>query len=165
MAPWDMRYAVEKIASTGNTNILLTDRGTSFGYNNLVSDMRAIPIMQKLGYPVLFDATHSVQLPAGEGDSSGVKESLFPRLLGQASPPDAKESMQNRIQIQLRLKAMRSVSSPFQTFRLLSEEWLIGFMRVQSLCFKSNNHHHWRPYSARHWNSYIPDPRGRLRAL
>ncbi|NGX47997.1 MAG: 2-dehydro-3-deoxyphosphooctonate aldolase, partial [Chlamydiae bacterium] len=71
MAPWDMQNVVEKIASTGNKKILLTDRGTCFGYNNLVSDMRSIPIMQGLGYPVCYDATHSVQLPGGKGTSSG----------------------------------------------------------------------------------------------
>jgi 2-dehydro-3-deoxyphosphooctonate aldolase (KDO 8-P synthase) len=71
MAPWDMKNVIEKIASTGNKKILLTDRGTSFGYNNLVSDMRSIPLMQDLGYPVCYDATHSVQLPGGEGSSSG----------------------------------------------------------------------------------------------
>jgi len=71
MAPWDMKNVVEKIESTGNKKIILTDRGTSFGYNNLVSDMRAIPIMQSFGYPVCFDATHSVQLPGGHGTSSG----------------------------------------------------------------------------------------------
>jgi 2-dehydro-3-deoxyphosphooctonate aldolase (KDO 8-P synthase) len=71
MAPWDMHNVVEKIRSTGNPNILLTERGTSFGYNNLVSDMRAIPIMQSFGVPVCFDATHSVQLPGGLGKSSG----------------------------------------------------------------------------------------------
>jgi len=71
MAPWDMKTVVEKIRSTGNENIILTERGVSFGYNNLVSDMRSIPIMQRLGYPVLFDATHAVQLPAGEGTCSG----------------------------------------------------------------------------------------------
>src|ERR1700722_2652605 len=80
MAPWDMEHAIEKITSTGNRNILLTDRGTSFGYNNLVSDMRAIPIMQKLGYPVLFDATHSVQLPAREGKCSGGEREFIPTL-------------------------------------------------------------------------------------
>ncbi|NGX59474.1 MAG: 2-dehydro-3-deoxyphosphooctonate aldolase [Chlamydiae bacterium] len=71
MAPWDMKNVIEKIESTGNKKILLTDRGTTFGYNNLVSDMRSIPIMQGLGYPVCYDATHSVQLPAGNGSSSG----------------------------------------------------------------------------------------------
>ncbi|MBI3597750.1 MAG: 3-deoxy-8-phosphooctulonate synthase [Nitrospirae bacterium] len=79
MAPWDMGNAVEKIESTGNHKILLTDRGASFGYNNLVSDMRAIPIMQRFGYPVVFDATHSVQLPGGAGkSSSGQREFVSP---------------------------------------------------------------------------------------
>jgi len=79
MAPWDMGNAVEKIESTDNRKILLTDRGASFGYNNLVSDMRAIPIMQRFGYPVVFDATHSVQLPGGAGKtSSGQREFVSP---------------------------------------------------------------------------------------
>ena len=71
LAPWDMGNIVDKIESTGNKRILLTDRGTSFGYNMLVSDMRALPIMARTGYPVVFDATHSVQLPGGQGTSSG----------------------------------------------------------------------------------------------
>jgi len=71
MAPWDMSNAVDKVLSTGNKNIILTDRGTCFGYNNLVTDLRAIPIMQQLGFPVCFDATHSVQLPGGLGTSTG----------------------------------------------------------------------------------------------
>jgi 2-dehydro-3-deoxyphosphooctonate aldolase (KDO 8-P synthase) len=71
MAPWDMAHAVAKIASTDNRNILLTERGSSFGYNNLVVDMRSLAIMRRTGCPVVFDATHSVQLPGGAGDSSG----------------------------------------------------------------------------------------------
>ena len=71
MAPWDMKYVIEKIEKTGNYNIILTERGTSFGYNNLVSDMRSLPIMRKFGYPVIYDATHSAQLPGGLGSSSG----------------------------------------------------------------------------------------------
>lgn len=71
LSPWDMSNAVEKVAGTGNQNILLTERGTSFGYQNLVVDMRAFPIMRKLGYPVVYDVTHSVQLPGGQGHSSG----------------------------------------------------------------------------------------------
>ncbi len=71
LAPWDMQNVVEKLRSAGNERILLTDRGTSFGYNNLVSDFRAIPIMQKFGFPVCFDATHSVQLPGGLGHATG----------------------------------------------------------------------------------------------
>ena len=71
LAPWDMGNVVEKVLSTGNDRIILTERGVSFGYNNLVSDMRSIPIMRAMGYPVVFDATHSVQLPGGQGGSSG----------------------------------------------------------------------------------------------
>jgi 2-dehydro-3-deoxyphosphooctonate aldolase (KDO 8-P synthase) len=70
-APWEMGNAAEKVASTGNEKIILTERGSSFGYQNLVVDMRSFPIMRKLGYPVVFDVTHSVQLPGGEGKSSG----------------------------------------------------------------------------------------------
>ncbi len=71
LSPWEMSNNVEKVASTGNKNIFLTERGASFGYQNLVVDMRTFPIMRKLGYPVVFDVTHSVQLPGGEGKSSG----------------------------------------------------------------------------------------------
>jgi 2-dehydro-3-deoxyphosphooctonate aldolase (KDO 8-P synthase) len=71
LAPADMAHAAEKVASTGNHNIILTERGSSFGYNNLVVDMRALKIMAETGYPVVFDATHSVQLPGAAGSSSG----------------------------------------------------------------------------------------------
>jgi len=71
LAPWDMVNVTKKIAESGNTNILVTERGASFGYNNLVSDMRSLPIMAKNGYPVIFDATHSVQQPGGLGETSG----------------------------------------------------------------------------------------------
>ena len=71
VSPWDMRNVVEKIASTGNDKIILTERGASFGYQNLVVDMRSFPILKKLGYPVVFDVTHSVQLPGGQGHASG----------------------------------------------------------------------------------------------
>jgi 2-dehydro-3-deoxyphosphooctonate aldolase (KDO 8-P synthase) len=71
LSPWDIAHAAEKVASTGNDKILLTERGSSFGYQNLVVDMRSFPIMRKLGYPVVFDVTHAVQLPGGEGNSSG----------------------------------------------------------------------------------------------
>ena len=71
LAPRDMRNVVEKVRSAGSEDLLLTERGTSFGYNNLVVDFRGLPIMRELGYPVIFDATHSVQLPGGEGDRSG----------------------------------------------------------------------------------------------
>ena len=71
LAPWDMANVTKKISESGNNNILVTERGASFGYNTLVSDMRALPIMSELGYPVIFDATHSVQQPGGQGESSG----------------------------------------------------------------------------------------------
>ncbi|HEV2305454.1 MAG TPA: 3-deoxy-8-phosphooctulonate synthase, partial [Candidatus Acidoferrales bacterium] len=71
VSPWEMANAVEKIASTGNEQIIVTERGASFGYQNLVVDMRSFPILRKLGYPVVFDVTHSVQLPGVEGKSSG----------------------------------------------------------------------------------------------
>ncbi len=71
LAPWDVKNIIEKFTSTGNHNVLVTERGTSFGYNNLVVDMRSISIMQSFGYPVLFDATHGVQLPGGRGGTSG----------------------------------------------------------------------------------------------
>ena len=78
-APWDMENAIGKVLSTGNDQILLTERGASFGYNNLVSDMRSLVIMRRTGYPVVFDATHSVQLPGGAGSaSSGQREFVAP---------------------------------------------------------------------------------------
>jgi 2-dehydro-3-deoxyphosphooctonate aldolase (KDO 8-P synthase) len=80
LAPWDMAHVAEKIASTGNTRILLCDRGTSFGYNTLVSDLRGLPIMARTGYPVVFDATHSVQQPGGQGASSGGQREFAPVL-------------------------------------------------------------------------------------
>ena len=71
LSPWDMGNVAEKVASSGNCNILLTERGASFGYNNLVVDMRAFPVLQKFGYPVVYDVTHSVQIPGGLGHASG----------------------------------------------------------------------------------------------
>lgn len=80
LSPWDMKNVVDKLIACGNHRIILTDRGTSFGYNNLVSDMRAIPIMQQFGYPVCFDATHSAQLPGGLGTASGGQREFIPPL-------------------------------------------------------------------------------------
>jgi 2-dehydro-3-deoxyphosphooctonate aldolase (KDO 8-P synthase) len=80
LAPWDMRNVAAKVASTGNEDVLLTERGASFGYNALVSDMRALPIMAETGYPVVFDATHSVQQPGGQGSSSGGQREFAPVL-------------------------------------------------------------------------------------
>jgi 2-dehydro-3-deoxyphosphooctonate aldolase (KDO 8-P synthase) len=80
LAPWDMENVAAKIAESGNENIMLCERGASFGYNTLVSDMRSIPIMQKTGYPVIYDATHSVQQPGGKGSSSGGDRTMVPVL-------------------------------------------------------------------------------------
>lgn len=80
LAPWDMANVAAKIASTGNHNILLCERGASFGYNTLVNDFRALPIMARTGYPVVFDATHSVQQPGGQGTSSGGDRRFVPVL-------------------------------------------------------------------------------------
>ena len=80
LAPWDMVNVTKKISDSGNDNILVTERGASFGYNTLVSDMRSLPIMAKNGYPVIFDATHSVQQPGGQGDTSGGQREFVEHL-------------------------------------------------------------------------------------
>ena len=80
LAPWDMPNVIEKITGAGNNNVLVTERGVSFGYNTLVSDMRALPILKRLGAPVIFDATHSVQQPGGQGDKSGGEREFVPVL-------------------------------------------------------------------------------------
>ena len=83
LSPWDMKNVVEKLEISGCKTILLTDRGTQFGYNNLVADMRAIPIMQELDHPVIFDATHSAQLPGGGTTTAGMRE-MIPTLAKSA---------------------------------------------------------------------------------
>lgn len=80
LAPWEIRHAVEKVRSTGNEKIILTERGAMFGYNNLVVDMRSFPIMRDMGYPVVFDVTHSVQIPGGAGGASGGEAQFIPPL-------------------------------------------------------------------------------------
>ncbi len=91
LAPWDMRNVIEKIRSTGNEQILLTERGVSFGYNNLVSDMRSLVVMRDMGYPVVFDATHRLQSPGGLGNASGGERKYIPALAraGVAAGVDA----------------------------------------------------------------------------
>jgi len=85
LAPWDVKNVIEKIESVGNKNILLTERGTTFGYNNLVVDMKSLPIMRSFGYPVVFDATHSVQLPGGMGMITGGNREYVPYLARAAA--------------------------------------------------------------------------------
>jgi 2-dehydro-3-deoxyphosphooctonate aldolase (KDO 8-P synthase) len=80
LAPWDMANVIEKAQSAGNRSIVITERGVSFGYNNLVSDFRSLPLMRALGYPVIYDGTHSVQLPGGAGTSSGGQRDMVPYL-------------------------------------------------------------------------------------
>lgn len=80
LAPWDMKNVIGKIKDSGNEKIMLTERGASFGYNTLVVDMRSLPIMKNMGYPVIFDATHSVQQPGGQGTSSGGQREFAPIL-------------------------------------------------------------------------------------
>ena len=80
LAPWDVRQIIDKVLSTGNKNITITERGASFGYNNLVVDFRGIPLMRELGYPVIFDATHSVQIPGGLGSASGGQRDMVEYL-------------------------------------------------------------------------------------
>ena len=80
LAPWDVRQIIDKVLSTGNKNITITERGASFGYNNLVVDFRGIPLMRELGYPVIFDATHSVQIPGGLGSASGGQREMVEYL-------------------------------------------------------------------------------------
>jgi len=85
MAPWDMANVVKKAEEAGAENLILTERGVSFGYNNLVVDFKSIPVMKTLGYPVVFDATHSVQLPGGKGSSSGGNPEHIPVLSSAAA--------------------------------------------------------------------------------
>ena len=85
LAPWDMKNVLDKIVESGNPNVLLTERGASFGYNTLVTDMRALPIMARTGAPVVFDATHSVQQPGGQGASTGGDRTMVPVLARAAA--------------------------------------------------------------------------------
>ncbi|MBQ0816633.1 MAG: 3-deoxy-8-phosphooctulonate synthase [Hyphomicrobiaceae bacterium] len=85
LAPWDMRHVVDKVVGAGNPNVLITERGVSFGYNTLVSDMRALPVLAETGAPVIFDATHSVQQPGGQGGTSGGERRFVPVLARAAT--------------------------------------------------------------------------------
>jgi len=85
LAPWDMKNVITKVEEAGNHNLLLTERGASFGYNALVTDMRSLPIMRALGYPVVMDATHSVQIPGGQGTSSGGQRQYVPHMARAAA--------------------------------------------------------------------------------
>ena len=114
LAPWDVRHVIEKVESTGNKKILLTERGASFGYNNLVADMRSLLILRQFGYPVVFDATHSVQLPGGRAEGTGGDGKWAPYLSRAAvaagcdglfwethrNPPEAKSDKDNALPLE-----------------------------------------------------------------
>jgi 2-dehydro-3-deoxyphosphooctonate aldolase (KDO 8-P synthase) len=85
LSPWDVKPLIEKVESTGNKNVMITERGFTFGYNNLVTDMRAFPIIREMNVPVIFDATHSVQLPGGQGSCSGGMREMVPTLARAAT--------------------------------------------------------------------------------
>jgi len=85
LSPWEVANIVEKVRAAGNENLLITERGTTFGYNNLVADFRSLPILRRMGYPVVFDATHSVQLPGASGTASGGQRSMVPYLARAAA--------------------------------------------------------------------------------
>ncbi len=85
LAPWDVKHVLEKVLSTGNRDVILTERGTTFGYNNLVVDLRSLSVMRGFGWPVVFDATHSVQLPGGAGDASGGEREFVPMMARAAT--------------------------------------------------------------------------------
>jgi 2-dehydro-3-deoxyphosphooctonate aldolase (KDO 8-P synthase) len=131
LAPWDMKNVAQKVASAGNSNILLCERGVSFGYNTLVNDMRALPILAETGYPVVFDATHSVQQPGGKGDATGGERRFVPALaraaiaLGVAAvfmethqdPDNAPSDGPNMV----RLKDMPALLADLRDFDLLAK--------------------------------------------
>ncbi len=133
VAPWDMGNVIDKLHEAGKDQIILTDRGTSFGYNNLVADLRAIPIMQNLGYPVCFDASHSVQLPGGNGSSSGGQRELIPTLAKAAIAAGANclflESHPNPPEA----KSDRDTVYPLSSLRELIEEILPIYHHIQKM--------------------------------
>lgn len=127
LAPWDIEHVIKKIESTGNKKIIITERGFSFGYNNLVSDFRSILIMKEMGYPVVYDATHSVQMPGGKGKSSG-GESRFVPYLSMAAIACGVDG----IFIEVHENPKRALSDGPNMVKLEDlEEMLMKFVRVE----------------------------------
>lgn len=133
MAPWDMGNVVDKLRSEGCQNILLIDRGTSFGYQNLVSDFRSLPIMKKFGFPVCYDATHSLQLPGGLGKETGGQREFLPELSRAAivagadvlfveTHPDPKAAKSDAA-TQVPLNEMESLMSSWASLAVLRDTW------------------------------------------
>jgi 2-dehydro-3-deoxyphosphooctonate aldolase (KDO 8-P synthase) len=133
LAPWDMLNVVEKLTSSGSERILLTERGVSFGYNNLVSDMRAIPIMQKFGYPVCFDASHSVQLPGGLGNQTGGQREFIPTLAKAAVAAGCNALFIESHPDPASAKSDASSVFPFASLKTL----LIQLVKVYEACLES----------------------------
>jgi len=131
LAPWDMANVVDKIETTGNKRLLLTERGASFGYNMLVSDMRALPILAKTGYPVVFDATHSVQLPGGQGTSSGGQAEFVPPLARAAVAVGV-----SSVFIETHEDPVRSPSDGPNMVRLDAMEELLAQLKAVDDCVK-----------------------------
>ncbi|CAM0116973.1 3-deoxy-8-phosphooctulonate synthase [Rhabdochlamydiaceae symbiont of Dictyostelium giganteum] len=131
MAPWDMPNVVQKLLATGNSNILLTDRGTSFGYNNLVSDMRSIPILQKTGFPVCYDASHSVQLPGGLGTSSGGQREFIPTLTKAAIAAGVNALFIEAHPEPSQAKSDKETVYPFSELKLLLQEVKVIYDALQ----------------------------------
>jgi 2-dehydro-3-deoxyphosphooctonate aldolase (KDO 8-P synthase) len=130
LAPWDMAHAIKKIESTGNRKIILTERGVSFGYNNLVSDFRSLLIMKELGYPVVYDATHSVQMPGGKGDKSGGERKFIPYLSMAAVTCGA-----DAIFMEVHENPDRALSDGPNMVKLSElEKMLLGLRRIERSC-------------------------------
>jgi len=134
LAPWDVQHIIEKIESTGNKKILITERGTSFGYNTLVSDFRAIIIMQKFGYPIIFDATHSVQKPAGKGAVSGGEKDFIEPLAKAALVCGA-----NAIFIEVHEKPEKALSDGPNMVRLDKLDSFLKILKKIENAVKENN--------------------------
>ncbi len=122
LAPWDMVNVVDKLRFCGNERILLTERGTSFGYNNLVSDFRAIPLMQQIGFPVCFDATHSAQLPGGLGNTTGGQREFIPVLAKAAVAAGCNALFLECHADPERAKSDSTTVLPFETLALLLQD-------------------------------------------
>lgn len=133
LAPWDMKNVVEKITECGHRKILLTDRGTMFGYNNLVSDMRSIPIMQRFGFPVCFDATHSAQLPGGLGTTTGGQREFIPHLAKAAVAAGCNVLFLEAHPDPLNAKSDAATVFPFQELKSLLSQLLKIYDAVQCL--------------------------------
>ena len=130
LAPWDMANVIKKIESTGNRKIILTERGVSFGYNNLVSDFRSLLIMKELGYPVVYDATHSVQMPGGKGDKSGGERKFIPYLSMAAVTCGA-----DAIFMEVHENPEKALSDGPNMVKLSElEKMLLGLRRVERSC-------------------------------